>query len=51
MMETEWRGLAPQTTYAPERFTSAVYQQEVAGKPRESGASASTAEGSLAPWL
>lgn len=40
LMATEWRGLAAGTCYAPERFTTAVYQQEIAGKPRELGARA-----------
>ncbi|WP_437634604.1 HAD family hydrolase [Sorangium sp. So ce854] len=40
LMATEWRAIAPETRYAPERFTTAVYQAEVAGKPRESGARA-----------
>ncbi|WP_437952987.1 HAD-IA family hydrolase [Sorangium sp. So ce296] len=40
LMATEWRAIAPETRYAPERFTTAVYQSEVAGKARESGARA-----------
>ena len=40
LMATEWREIAPETRYAPERFTTAVYQELVAGKPRESGARA-----------
>ncbi len=40
LMQDEWRDLAWQTSYAPERFTSALYQVHVAGKPREAGASA-----------
>ena len=40
LMATEWRDLQSQTTYAPEAFTTAVYQQFVAGKPRLSGAQA-----------
>ncbi len=40
LMATEWRAIAPGTRYAPERFTTAVYQGEVAGKARESGARA-----------
>ncbi|MFQ5847984.1 MAG: HAD family hydrolase [Candidatus Methylomirabilales bacterium] len=40
LFETEWRGILPQTTYQPERFTTAVYQEHVAGKPRFSGAEA-----------
>jgi beta-phosphoglucomutase-like phosphatase (HAD superfamily) len=33
LMETDWRDVRPQTTYAPERTTPAVYQEIVAGKP------------------
>lgn len=40
LMETEWRQLLPQTSYTPEAFTTAVYQEFVAGKPRMSGAQA-----------
>ena len=40
LMATEWRDLQAQTTYHPERFTVAVYQEFVAGKPRMSGARA-----------
>jgi beta-phosphoglucomutase len=43
LMAGPWRDLAPRTTYAPGRFTSAVYQDEVAGKPREDGAAAALA--------
>lgn len=38
LMETEWRDIRDQTTYSPERFTSAVYQAVMAGKPRRDGA-------------
>lgn len=40
LMAGEWRDLLPQTSYRPERFTTAVYQEYVAGKPRLSGAQA-----------
>jgi trehalose/maltose hydrolase-like predicted phosphorylase/beta-phosphoglucomutase-like phosphatase (HAD superfamily) len=40
LMETSWADIRPQTTWAPERFTSHVYQEVVAGKPRISGARA-----------
>ncbi len=40
LMEHEWRDLQPRTTYGPDRFTTAVYQEFVAGKPRLSGAQA-----------
>src|SRR6476659_9273277 len=34
LMAGDWRSIAPATTYTPERFTTAVYQAYVAGKPR-----------------
>ena len=40
LMETDWRDIQPRTTYTSERFTPAVYQEVVAGKPRLSGARA-----------
>jgi beta-phosphoglucomutase len=40
LMEVEWRDIRDQTTYSPERFTPAVYQAVMAGKPRVSGAMA-----------
>ena len=40
LMETDWREVQPETTYTPERFAPAVYQEVVAGKPRLSGARA-----------
>jgi trehalose/maltose hydrolase-like predicted phosphorylase/beta-phosphoglucomutase-like phosphatase (HAD superfamily) len=40
LMETEWRDVRGQTSWTPERFTSAVYQQVMAGKPRMAGARA-----------
>jgi beta-phosphoglucomutase len=40
LMQAEWRDLAPVTSYAPERFTTEVYQEYVAGKPRLDGATA-----------
>jgi len=40
LMETDWAAIRDQTTWSPEAFTSAVYQQEMSGKPRMSGARA-----------
>ncbi|MCC7106226.1 MAG: HAD-IA family hydrolase, partial [Chloroflexi bacterium] len=40
LMATEWRDLAARIEYRPERFTTAVYQEVLAGKPRQSGARA-----------
>ncbi|HEX5692697.1 MAG TPA: HAD-IA family hydrolase, partial [Roseiflexaceae bacterium] len=40
LMDGPWREIASLTSYAPERFTTEVYQSYVAGKPREAGARA-----------
>lgn len=40
LMATEWQEIAPRTSYSPLRFTTAVYQEVIAGKPREAGAQA-----------
>ena len=40
LMETRWRDLRSRSAYAPDRFTSRVYQDVVSGKPRMSGARA-----------
>jgi len=40
LMDTEWAELRDRTSYAPEKFTEAVYQQVVAGRPRLAGARA-----------
>ena len=34
LMDTEWADLRGRTSYSPERFTEAVYQEVVAGRPR-----------------
>ncbi|HSO51273.1 MAG TPA: HAD-IA family hydrolase [Actinomycetes bacterium] len=38
LMEGEWREVRDQTSWTAERFTSAVYQRLMAGKPRLAGA-------------
>jgi len=38
LMESEWRDIRGQTTYSPEKFTPAIYQAVMAGKPRQAGA-------------
>jgi alpha,alpha-trehalose phosphorylase len=43
LMNGPWRALAPQSTYASYAFTSAVYQEHIAGKPRPEGAAAALA--------
>jgi beta-phosphoglucomutase-like phosphatase (HAD superfamily) len=40
LMESDWRDLRRRTTWSPDTFTPAVYQQHVSGKPRLSGARA-----------
>jgi trehalose/maltose hydrolase-like predicted phosphorylase/beta-phosphoglucomutase-like phosphatase (HAD superfamily) len=40
LMETEWGEVRDRTSWTPERFTPAVYQQVMAGKPRMAGARA-----------
>ena len=40
LFETEWSDILPQTSYKPGNFTTAVYQEHVAGKPRLRGAEA-----------
>ncbi len=43
LMDTDWRDIRDQTTYSPERFTSKVYQEVMAGKLRLGGATAALA--------
>ena len=43
LMAGPWRELAPHTTYTPDAFTTTVYQEHIAGKPREEGAAAALA--------
>jgi beta-phosphoglucomutase-like phosphatase (HAD superfamily) len=38
LMDTEWAELLGRTSYSPDKFTEAVYQQVVAGRPRLAGA-------------
>jgi beta-phosphoglucomutase len=40
LMEGEWADIRDRTTWSPEAFTSRVYEDEVSGKPRMSGARA-----------
>jgi beta-phosphoglucomutase len=40
LMEAEWSELRDTTTWSPDAFTPAVYQEHVSGKPRMSGARA-----------
>jgi HAD superfamily hydrolase (TIGR01509 family) len=40
LMGTEWTDVRGRTSYAPEKFTEAMYQQVVAGRPRLAGARA-----------
>lgn len=43
LMDGPWRALRPQSSYAPDRYSTAIYQEYVAGKPREAGAHAALA--------
>jgi beta-phosphoglucomutase-like phosphatase (HAD superfamily) len=40
LMEGEWSDIRDRTTWSPEAFTSRVYDEEMSGKPRMSGARA-----------
>lgn len=40
LMEGDWRDIRGRTTWSPEAFTSQVYQEQMSGKPRMSGARA-----------
>lgn len=40
LMESDWASFRYETTWSPEAFTSAVYQEYMSGKPRMSGARA-----------
>ncbi|MBN1172151.1 MAG: HAD-IA family hydrolase, partial [Micromonosporaceae bacterium] len=40
LMEGEWNDIQDQTTWSSEAFTALVYQEELSGKPRMSGARA-----------
>jgi beta-phosphoglucomutase len=40
LMEGEWSDIRDQTTWSPEAFTPQVYEKEMSGKPRMSGARA-----------
>jgi trehalose/maltose hydrolase-like predicted phosphorylase/beta-phosphoglucomutase-like phosphatase (HAD superfamily) len=40
LMKGEWRDIRAESSWSPERFTTAVYQQVMAGRPRLAGARA-----------
>jgi beta-phosphoglucomutase-like phosphatase (HAD superfamily) len=40
LMDGPWRDIVSQTSYAPEKYTTEIYQAYVAGKPRAAGAKA-----------
>jgi beta-phosphoglucomutase len=40
LMEGRWSDVAGQTSYAPEKFTPALYHERMSGKPRAAGARA-----------
>ena len=43
LMESEWSDIRDQTSWSPEAFTSGVYEEQMSGKPRRSGARAALA--------
>ena len=43
LLESDWADIRSQTTWSPEAFTGPVYQQQMSGKPRRSGAAAALA--------
>ncbi len=43
LMESDWSDIRDQTSWSPEAFTSRVYEQQMSGKPRMSGARAALA--------
>jgi beta-phosphoglucomutase len=43
LMESDWSGIRHQTSWSPEAFTSRVYEEQMSGKPRMSGARAALA--------
>ena len=43
LMESDWSGIRNQTSWSPEAFTSRVYEEQMSGKPRMSGARAALA--------
>ena len=40
LMESDWSDIRDRTTWSPDAFTSRVYEEEMSGKPRMSGARA-----------
>ncbi|GAA4861810.1 HAD family hydrolase [Actinomycetospora straminea] len=40
LMEGPWSDIVAQTSYAPEKFTPALYHERMSGKPRKAGATA-----------
>jgi beta-phosphoglucomutase-like phosphatase (HAD superfamily) len=40
LMESDWSGILDRTSWSPEAFTSRVYEEQMSGKPRMSGARA-----------
>ena len=40
LMESEWSDIRDRSTWSPEAFTSRVYEEQMSGKPRMSGARA-----------
>jgi beta-phosphoglucomutase-like phosphatase (HAD superfamily) len=38
LMESDWSDIRNRTSWSPEAFTSRVYEEQMSGKPRMSGA-------------
>ena len=43
LMESDWSDIRDRTSWSPEAFTSRVYEEQMSGKPRMSGARAALA--------
>ena len=50
LMEGDWRDIRDKTTYSPQRFTKADYQQVMAGMPRLAGARAALEHFHVPTW-
>ena len=51
LMDTEWAELRGRTSYSPDKFTEAVYQEVVAGRPRLSLRKSRRALSSSPSWI
>ena len=51
LMEGDWHDIRDQTSWTAERFTTQVYQQVMAGKPRLAGARAALGTSGCPTWI